>query len=159
MKRRDFLRLSAASCMALAAANLKGGDSFFSPVNAATNEQFLPGSLGAKEIPSVCEMCFWRCPIVAKIKNGKLVKIEGNPKSPANGTRVCARGNSGVQLLYDPDRLKYPMKRVGARGEGKWARISWKEALDEVAYNLEKVKKKYGPHALASLIMVHLQSS
>ena len=149
MKRRDFLKLSAASCMALAAANLKGGDSFFSPVHAATNEQSLPGSLGAKEIPSVCEMCFWRCPIIAKIKNGKLVKIEGNPKSPANGTRVCARGNSGIQLLYDPDRLKYPMKRVGARGEGKWARISWKEALDEVAYNLEKVKKKYGPHALA----------
>ncbi|NDY43262.1 molybdopterin-dependent oxidoreductase [Dissulfurirhabdus thermomarina] len=148
MKRREFLKFSTASCMALAAMELGGGKAFFRPAKAMASGE-LPGSLGAKEVYSVCEMCFWRCPIVAKVKGGKLVKIEGNPKSPANGKRVCARGNSGVQLLYDPDRVKYPMKRTGARGEGKWARISWDEALDEVAYNMKKVRKKYGPHALA----------
>ncbi|OCC14912.1 Molybdopterin oxydoreductase (polysulfide/thiosulfate), catalytic subunit A [Dissulfuribacter thermophilus] len=149
MKRRDFLKLSASSTLALAALGMDKQGGFFKPSKSFAKSQDLPGSLGAKEITSVCEMCFWRCPIVAKVKDGKLVKIEGNPKSPANGPRVCARGNSGVQLLYDPDRLKYPLKRVGERGEGKWAKITWDEALDEIAYNMDKVRKKYGPHALA----------
>lgn len=149
MKRRKFLKLSASACAALAALELKG-NGMFTPAAASTAKmRGLPGSLGAKDIPSVCEMCFWRCPIVGKVKDGKLIKIEGNPKSPANGTRICARGNSGIQLLYDPDRVKYPLRRNGERGEGKWARISWDEALDEVAHNLKKVKEKYGPHALA----------
>ena len=150
MKRRQFLKLSAASCAALASVQLGKEGGFFKPATAlASSGSGLPGSLGAKEVPSVCDMCFWRCPIVAKVKDGRLVKIEGNPKSPLNGTKVCARGNAGIQLLYDPDRMKYPMKRVGGRGEGKWARISWDEALDEVAHNLKKVRDKYGPHALA----------
>ena len=150
MRRRDFLKLSASTTLALASLGLETKEGFLKPCSTlAAAPKSLPGSLGAKEIPSVCEMCFWRCPIVAKIKNGKLVKIEGNPKSPANGKRVCARGNSGVQLLYDPDRLKYPLKRTGERGEGKWAKISWKEALDEIAFNMDKIRKKYGPHSLA----------
>ncbi len=153
MKRREFLKLSTATCMAMAALGTGGkqgiGGGLFSPATADASATQLPGSLGAKETTSVCEMCFWRCPIVAKVKGGKLVKIEGNPKSPVNGTRVCARGNSGVQLLYDPDRVKYPLKRMGARGEGKWAKISWDEALDEIAFNIDKVRKKYGPSSLA----------
>ncbi len=150
MKRRSFLKLSASTCAAIAALKLDS-TGFITKASAAknSNSEKLPGSLGARDIPSVCEMCFWRCPIVGKVKNGRLVKIEGNPKSPANGPRVCARGNSGVQLLYDPDRIKYPLKRVGERGEGKWVRISWDEALDEIAYNIKKVKQKYGKDALA----------
>ena len=150
MKRRDFLKLSASTTMALAALEMDKKGGFFKAASTyAKGEDSPPGSLGAKEVTSVCEMCFWRCPIVAKVKDGRLVKIEGNPRSPANGTRVCARGNSGIQLVYDPDRLKYPLKRTGARGEGKWTRISWDEALDEIAFHMEKVKKEYGPHALA----------
>ncbi len=146
MKRRDFLKLSGAACLALASLELD--NSFFRRLEASELKD-LPGSLGAKEIPSVCDMCFWRCPIVAKVKNGKVVKIEGNPKSPTNGHRVCARGNAGIQMLYDKDRLKYPLKRTGARGEGKWARISWDEALDEIAHNLKKTQEKYGKHSIA----------
>ncbi len=149
MNRRRFLKLSAATCAALASLELENKGIFRPVPSRAAVSEGLPGSLGAKEVTSVCEMCFWRCPIVAKLKDGKLVKIEGNPKSPTNGHRVCARGNSGIQLLYDPDRMKYPMKRIGARGEGKWAKISWDEALDEIAHNIKEVKKKYGPHALA----------
>ena len=148
MNRRDFLKRSSATCVALAALEMEGGN-LFRPAQAAAAGTQLAGSIGAKDVTSVCEMCFWRCPIVAKVKDGKVVKIEGNPKSPSNGRRVCARGNSGVQLLYDPDRVKYPMKRMGERGEGKWARISWDEALGEIAHNMEEVKKKYGPHAMA----------
>ncbi len=146
MKRRDFLKLSGATCLALASLELD--NRFLRRLEAAEISE-LPGSLGAKEIPSVCDMCFWRCPIIVKVKNGKIVKIEGNPKSPTNGTRICARGNAGIQAVYDKDRLKYPLKRTGARGEGKWARISWEEALDEIAHNIKKVKEKYGVHSLA----------
>ncbi len=153
MKRRDFLKLSAGASLALAGLRLRSEGLFRKAYASPVPGEELPGSLGAKDIPSVCEMCFWRCPIVAKVKGGKVVKIEGNPKSPTNGrgdkARVCARGNSGIKLLYDPDRVKYPLKRVGERGEGKFVKISWDEALDEVAHNLKKVKEKYGPHALA----------
>lgn len=53
-------------------------------------------------------MCFWRCQLVGKVRNGRLVKLEGNPKSIDNGAAICARGNAGIKMLYDPDRLKYP---------------------------------------------------
>jgi thiosulfate reductase/polysulfide reductase chain A len=128
---------------------MSGRGGLFRPASAMAAVAPETGSIGAEEITSVCEMCFWRCPIVGKVKDGKVIKIEGNPKSPVNGPRVCARGNSGVQLVYDPDRVKTPLKRTGARGEGKWAKISWDEALDEIAHNMQEVKKKYGPHALA----------
>lgn len=152
MNRRHFLKMSSATAMAVAASTmdgLPGQAGLFRSAQAQEIKSFSTGSLGATEVTSVCEMCFWRCPIVVKVKEGKIIKIEGNPKSPVNGTRVCARGNSGVQLVYDPDRVKTPLKRVGARGEGKWAKISWDEAFGEIAHNMEKVKKKYGPHALA----------
>lgn len=152
MNRRHFLKMSSATAMAVATSTmdgLPGQAGLFRSAQAQEIKSFSTGSLGATEVTSVCEMCFWRCPIVVKVKEGKIIKIEGNPKSPVNGTRVCARGNSGVQLVYDPDRVKTPLKRVGARGEGKWAKISWDEAFGEIAHNMEKVKKKYGPHALA----------
>ena len=152
MNRRHFLKMSTATAMAVAASTmdgLPGKTGLFRSARAQGVLGAQNGSMGAKEITSVCEMCFWRCPIVGKVQDGKIVKIEGNPKSPVNGTRVCARGNSGVQLVYDPDRVKTPLKRVGARGEGKWAKISWDEAFDEIAHNMQEVKKKYGPHALA----------
>ncbi|OQX10958.1 MAG: twin-arginine translocation pathway signal protein [Desulfobulbaceae bacterium A2] len=97
----------------------------------------------------VCEMCFWRCQLVGKVRDGRLVKLEGNPKSIDNGTAICARGNAGVQLLYDPDRLKFPMKNVGERGKPKWKEISWDEALNETAKRLKGVVDKYGPHGIA----------
>ncbi len=100
-------------------------------------------------VGGVCEMCFWRCQLVGKKRGDRLVKLEGNPKSIDNGTSICARGNAGVQLLYDPDRLKYPLKNVGERGNPKWKRISWEEALDECGAKLKEIKDKYGPQGLS----------
>ena len=110
-----------------------------------------PGSFnGTKTVyGGICEMCFWRCQVVGKVRGERLVKLEGNPKSIYNGKSLCARGNAGVQLLYDPDRLKYPMKNVGERGAPKWKKISWEEALDETAARLKEIQKKYGPHSVA----------
>lgn len=99
-------------------------------------------------VGGVCEMCFWRCQLVGKRRGDRLVKIEGNPKSIDNGTSICARGNAGIQLLYDPDRLKYPLKNVGERGKPIWKRISWEEALEECGSKLNAVKEKYGSQGL-----------
>jgi len=107
------------------------------------------GTAGDKTVVGgICEMCFWRCQLVGKVRDGRLMKLEGNPKSIDNGTAICARGNAGVKLLYDVDRLKYPMKNVGKRGAPKWKRISWKEALDECGSKLKSTVDEYGAHGI-----------
>lgn len=99
----------------------------------------------------ICEMCFWRCQMVGKLRDGRLVKLEGNPKSIDNGVSLCARGNAGIKQLYDPDRLKYPMKNVGKRGAPKWQRISWEEALDITAAKFNAIIKEHGAPSIAVL--------
>ena len=69
-------------------------------------------------------MCFWRCGVLASVADGRVVRVEGNPDHPQTQGRLCARGNAGTHLLYDPDRLKYPLLRTGARGEGRFRRAS-----------------------------------
>lgn len=121
------------------------------------------GTAGDKTVVGgICEMCFWRCQLVGKVRDGRLMKLEGNPKSIDNGTAICARGNAGVKLLYDVDRLKYPMKNVGKRGKPKWKRISWKEALDECGSKLKSTVDNYGaqgicvfPHGASAKYPMH----
>jgi thiosulfate reductase/polysulfide reductase chain A len=102
-----------------------------------------------ERIPSVCEMCFWRCGIIANVVDGKLISIEGNPLNPNNRGMICARGNAGVALLYEKDRLKNPMIRSGERGSGNWKEVSWEQALDYTAEKLLAVTRKYGVEANA----------
>lgn len=103
----------------------------------------------ATYIPTYCEMCFWKCGVVAKVVDGKVVTLYGNPLHPNSRGKLCAKGNSGIGLLYDEDRLKYPMISTGKRGEGKYKRASWDEALNLVAEKMTMIKTKYGPEALA----------
>ncbi len=100
-------------------------------------------------VGGICEMCFWRCQMVGKIRDGRLVKLEGNPKSVDNGLSLCARGNAGIKLLYDPDRLNYPLKNVGRRGAPQWQRISWEEALEICGQRLKTIVEQSGPEAIA----------
>ncbi|HHH50069.1 MAG TPA: DMSO reductase, partial [Saprospiraceae bacterium] len=81
-------------------------------------------------IPSACWQCVSRCAIIAYVKNDRLLKIEGNPASLRNEGKVCAKGQAGVNQIYNPDRVLYPLKRIGERGSGKWEKISWEEAMD-----------------------------
>ncbi|MDR2550853.1 MAG: molybdopterin-dependent oxidoreductase [Desulfobulbus sp.] len=110
-----------------------------------------PGSFKNTQtaVGGVCEMCFWRCQLVGKIRDGRLVKLEGNPKSIDNGVSICARGNAGVKLLYDPDRLKYPLKNVGKRGAPKWQRITWEEALDTCGSKLKAIADQHGTKGIS----------
>ncbi len=107
------------------------------------------GDTRVQLVPSNCEMCFWRCGILAEVKDGKVLKVQGNPNHPLTKGKLCARGNAGPALLNDPDRLKYPLIRTGKRGEGKFRRASWDEALDLLASRLNEIKQKHGPEAVA----------
>ncbi|HEX9027594.1 MAG TPA: molybdopterin-dependent oxidoreductase, partial [Anaerolineales bacterium] len=141
--RRDFLKLGATTAGALAMGQ------FVPPrVAKAARQLDVIDANGDGYIPTMCEMCVWRCGVLAKVKGGKVVKLEGNPEHPHSLGRLCARGQSGLMNTYDPDRVLTPLVRVGQRGEGKFRRASWDEALDIVAKNMLNIKQKYGPEAM-----------
>lgn len=103
-------------------------------------------------VVSTCLQCYARCGIIGYVGyNSRLVKIGGNPKHPNSRGRLCAKGQAGINLLYDPDRLLVPLKRAGKRGEGKWQKISWEEAYREIAGQLRKIRDQGRPERLVFL--------
>ena len=88
------------------------------------------------------------CGILAHVKGDRVIKLEPADFPDERDRRICLRGLSSLDITYHPDRLKYPMKRVGARGEGKFERISWEEAYDEIVKNFEKIAKEHGWRAI-----------
>ena len=92
--------------------------------------------------------CHGGCGVLAHIKDGKLVKIEGDPDHPWNQGRLCARCLAMTQYVYHPDRLTKPLKRVGERGEGKWQEISWDEAFDLIEAKMGKIREDFGPESM-----------
>ena len=143
ISRRDFLKLGG---MFSGAAML--GKFIPPPVAQAARGLGILDANGDGYIPTMCEMCVWRCGVLAKVEEGKVVKLEGNPDHPHSRGRLCARGQSGLMNTYDPDRVLTPLIRVGQRGEGKFRQASWDEALDMVADNMLKIKESYGPEAM-----------
>jgi len=91
--------------------------------------------------------CGGRCILNVHIENEKAVKITSDNKKGRGFDRLsaCVRGRNNLAKLYHPDRLKYPLKRIGKRGSGEFERISWDEALNIIADNLKEVTEKYGP--------------
>ena len=89
----------------------------------------------------MCEMCVWRCGLIAKVKNGRVVKLDGNPEHPHSQGHLCVRGQSGLMNTYDPDRVLTPLIRVGKRGEGRFRKASWDEALDVTASQMLDIKR------------------
>ncbi|WP_258360111.1 molybdopterin-dependent oxidoreductase [Moorella sulfitireducens] len=102
----------------------------------------------ARVVPTICEMCGVKCGVLAHVRDGRVWRLTGNPKDPQSGGRLCARGNAGTKTLYDPDRLKGPMKRVG---DGKFQPISWEQAFAEIGAKLQELKGRYGPQTLVWL--------
>ncbi|MFA6807971.1 MAG: molybdopterin-dependent oxidoreductase [Eubacteriales bacterium] len=95
-----------------------------------------------KVVHSGCRSCHLNCDCLVTVEDGRVEKIEGDP----NGFgKVCARGIAAKQFVYSPTRLRYPLKRAGKRGEGKWERISWEQAVKEIAGKVYKMSQKYGP--------------
>jgi anaerobic dimethyl sulfoxide reductase subunit A len=103
-------------------------------------------------ITSTCSInnCGGRCVIKAHVRDGVVVRVstDTNPDDPmAPQMRACVRGRGYRKMLYHPDRLKYPMKRVGKRGEGKFERITWDEAIETIASEMKRIGETYGPQS------------
>lgn len=104
--------------------------------------------VGEGVVKTTCGICNLACGMLIHMKDGKPVKVEGDPKNPANDGALCIRGYSSLELLDNPKRLQYPMKRVGKKGEGKWQRITWDEALKITGEKLLESKSKYGAESV-----------
>ncbi len=88
------------------------------------------------------------CGAEVYVKDGKVVRVEGDCKHPFNLGRLCPKGLAIPQYMYHPDRITHPLKRVGKRGEGKWERITWDEALDTIEARLKDIRDKHGAESV-----------
>jgi anaerobic selenocysteine-containing dehydrogenase/Fe-S-cluster-containing dehydrogenase component len=113
------------------------------PREAATADRAVPGG---------CNICFNCCTTKFHFRGERLVRITGNDEDPVLQGRVCPKSQLTLQLYHSEHRLLYPQKRVGARGEGRFERISWDQALDEIAGRMRAVRDAHGPEALALFI-------
>jgi anaerobic selenocysteine-containing dehydrogenase len=117
------------------------------PASAAGTK--LGAESSVKVFKSVCRSCHGGCSALLYVEGGRLTKVEGDPEGPLNHGRLCPIGNATVDLVYHPDRLHHPLRRIGPRGSGKWRRITWDEALDEISEKLLAIREKFGPWSIA----------
>lgn len=117
------------------------------PIVAGATDQ--AAESGTKVLKSVCRSCHGGCGTLLHVTDGRLTKVAGDHDSPLNRGRLCPIGTSTLELVYHPDRLKHPLRRTGPRGSGQWQRISWDEALGEIAGRLQTIKRDWGAEAIA----------
>jgi anaerobic selenocysteine-containing dehydrogenase len=99
-------------------------------------------------VKSHCRMCHGGCGVLVYTKNGEVAKIAGDPDCPINHGTLCSKGIASHQLAYHPDRLTYPVRRIGPKASGKWERISWDEALDSIAERILRYKENFGAESV-----------
>ena len=109
-------------------------------------EDVIPGV--ANWYASLCAECSAGCGTHVKVQEGRVKKIEGNPEHPISRGKLCARGQAGVQSLYNPDRIKGPLKRRGARGNGDFEEITWPEAIGILATKLSELQEDKNTNGL-----------
>ena len=97
---------------------------------------------------TACELCPWGCGMNVHIKDGELAKVSGNKENPLNEGFLCPKGLAIKDIVYAKERITYPMKKM----DGDWKRITWDEALDICAENLQSIKDRYGVRSLAVAI-------
>ncbi len=96
-----------------------------------------------------CRGCHGGCMHILTVQDGRVTKVRPDPNGPLNQGRACSKGMSIIEQMYHPDRLLYPMRRIGPKRSGKWERISWDEAYDEIGDRLTCYRETYGPECIA----------
>ena len=138
--RRELLKLAGA---AWTSGPLGALESFFRPASPSAAE---------RKLITCCGICSPACGMVATVRDGVLTFLEGLPGDFSGGGKLCGKGAAGAGLLYDPDRLKYPMKRTnpkkGLEEDPGWVRISWEEALDTIAARFRAALDEFGQESL-----------
>ena len=156
--RREFLKLVGAGGVGVGAGFMLA-ESIKHPVEhlipyPIPPEEFSPGI--ATWYNSVCGMCPAGCGISVRTREGRAKKIEGNPLHPVNQGRLCALGQAGLQVLYNPDRLTGPMLQHGDRGSDGFMQITWEDGLSRVAQRLAKARESDGVYFLSEGVRGHL---
>ena len=148
--RRDLLKLAAAASVALAAAGPRFGA--FARAGDVPDDldidKLIAGKLdyaGAKAVPTICFGCTTHCGVIGWVDGGRVRRIEGNPLDPNTKGAVCSKADGMISYTYYPERVLYPLRRVGKRGEGKWKRVSWDEALGEIADRMRPLRENGTP--------------
>lgn len=150
LNRRQFLKLGAAVSATTALSEtspLKAGAAELVKGGEDVQRSGIDWGAAGKKLeakPGVCLQCGVTDGLVGFVENGRLVKVEGSVKHPNTRGRLCAKGQAGPQLVYDPYRIKWPMMRKGERGDpnAKWERISMDEAIDEVVKRLKDIRRE-----------------
>ncbi|MGL1930594.1 MAG: molybdopterin-dependent oxidoreductase [Desulfotalea sp.] len=132
ISRRRFLKGSVAL-------TVLGGATLTSSEIIAMSKKANTGKVSSYSVPTICEMCVNKCAAIAHVQNGLVKKLEPNPLFPKSRNMLCARGAAGIHALYDPDRLKTPLIRVGKRGDGKFVKATWDEAFEHIKTKLVKI--------------------
>ncbi len=97
-----------------------------------------------KHVATDCTLCYHSCGMDVTVKEGRIVQVEGLKDHPLNKGQLCPKGERAIDLVYHPDRLKHPLKRI----DGTWQRVSWDQALAEISDKLVHLKRKSGPEIL-----------
>ena len=143
VSRRDFLKSVAATAVLAGVGSGLTAATF----REATAEEVEPQE---KKVYTSCQACICSCAVIATVRDGRVVRIEGNPESPISRGGVCPKGLSAIQALYNPCRNKYPMRRVGERGTNSFERITWDEAIEEISDKLMQDYNKFGGESLVT---------
>jgi len=163
MERRNFIKISALTGM-LATLDACGRPDQ-ELIRFVPEEDLIPGIATWK--PSVCTLCSAGCGLLVRVMEGDAEvvrhgqrglmqmglakKLEGNPRSPINQGKLCARGHAGLQVLYNPDRITHPIRRTGARGSGEYQAIGWDDALKELSTHLTALQSAKATNSLSFL--------
>ena len=106
-----------------------------------------------KVVKTICPRnCFDTCGVVAYVKDGRMIKVEGDPDHPITKGRLCVKANTYVQRTYHKDRIQYPLMRVGKRGRAEFKRVSWDDAYEFLIDKLAYCKKKWGGESITEYV-------
>src|SRR5499426_4096821 len=149
MDRRRFIKLSALTGTSATLASC--GNPEYHLIRFVPEDRLVPGIAVWK--PSICPLCPAGCGLSVRVmegdtevirggqlgvtKMGLAKKLEGDPQHPINQGKLCTRGQAAIEITYHPDRVGHPLKRAGARGDGKFEEISWEQAIAEFLGKLD----------------------
>jgi len=154
ISRRNFLKLSGAATAGAVVGSRSGLLHALVPKSGVAKRENFDRRF------SICDMCFNKCGLIARVdEHGVVTKLDPNPKFRKSRGMLCARGNAGIKQLYDPDRLKYPLLRKGERGQGKWQRLTWEQALGLAAEKMQRIAEEYTRCGMLFMAGSDLQST
>lgn len=150
LTRRSFVKVSAlAGAAAAVGASMAGCMQEAAPEEelAGTGEAGVSSTEGLTKMHTSCHGCIQMCPAIAYLKDGVVVRLEGDPEAPVSRGSLCIKGLNQLHTMYSPRRILHPLRRAGERGENKWEVISWDEAITEAATHIKDAIDQYGNYA------------